>query len=152
TNGTSPGSLTPRAMISDNDYATGLLIDRISHSPEWERTAIFVVEDDSQIGADHIDYHRSIAVVASPWAKRGHTSSVHTSIPSLFRTFELILNLPPMNRYDALATPMWDAFADHADAEPFTAVPRMIPDEVNSTSAPGAALSARMDFRGPDRN
>lgn len=152
TYGTSPGHLTPEAMVNDNDYATGLLVDRISHSPYWEKTAIFIVEDDSQIGGDHVDYHRSICVVVSPWAKRGHLSSVHTSIPSLLRTFELILALPPMNRFDALATPFWDAFSTHPDKTPYTAIPRAVPDDTNPPDGPGAALSAHMDFRGPDRN
>lgn len=152
TQGTSPGSLTPEAMINDNDYATGLLVDRISHSPYWSSTAIFIVEDDPQIGADHVEYHRSICVVASPWVKRGYVSRVHTSIPSLFRTFELILGLPPMNRYDALATPMFDVFTMDRDDTPFDAIPRTVPDEYNGPDATGAEWSARMDFRGPDRN
>lgn len=152
THGTSPGALTPESMIADNDYGTGLVVEAISQSEFWPRTAIFIVEDDPQIGADHVEYHRSICVVVSPWAKRGHVSSVHTSIPSLFRTFELILGLPPMNRYDALATPMWDAFTDTPDYTPFTALPRNFPDSYNSEEAPGAAYSVRMDFSGPDRN
>lgn len=152
TNGTSPGALTPESMIADNDYATGLVVEAISQSPFWSRTAIFIVEDDPQIGGDHVDYHRSICVVASPWAKRGYVSSVHTSFPSLFRTFELILGLPPMNRYDALATPLWDAFTDTPDFTPYLALPRNIPDSYNTSASPGAAYSMRMDFSGPDRN
>lgn len=152
TKGTSPGQPTPESMINDNDTATGLLVDRISHSPFWPRTAIFIVEDDPQIGADHIDYHRSLCVIASPWAKHGFTSSVHTSIPSLFRTFELILGIPPMNRYDALATPFWDSFARVPDLTPYDFIDRTVPDTLNSESAPGAEYSALMDFSGPDRN
>ncbi|HEY3358990.1 MAG TPA: bifunctional YncE family protein/alkaline phosphatase family protein [Polyangia bacterium] len=152
THGTSRNSLTPEAMISDNDYATGLLVERLSKSRYWDSTAIFIVEDDPQQGADHVEYHRSICVVASPWAKRGHVSPVHTSFPSLFRTFELILGLPPMNRFDALATPLWDAFGPTADFEPYTALPRTVADTRNPAGAPGQALSDRMDFSGPDRN
>jgi YVTN family beta-propeller protein len=81
TNGTGPTNLTPAAMISDNDYATGLLVDRISHSKWWDSTAIFLVEDDAQIGADHLEYHRSICVVMSPWVKHGYVSHVNTSFP-----------------------------------------------------------------------
>jgi YVTN family beta-propeller protein len=152
TNGTSPGSLTPEAMISDNDYATGLLVDKISHSKWWSSTAIFLVEDDSQIGADHVDYHRSICLVMSPWVKHGYVSHVQTSLPSLFRTFEQILGVPPMNRYDALATALFDVFTTHPDETPFTVLPRNVPDLTNPPSSASAAYSALMDFRGPDRN
>lgn len=152
TYGTSPGKPTPESMINDNDYATGMLVDKISHSAYWKSTAIFIVEDDPQIGADHVDYHRSYCIVVSPYAKHGYTSSVHLSFPSLFRTFELILNVPPLNREDALATPFYDAFTMNADMTPYTALPRTVPDSVNSANAPGAAWSKQMDFRGPDRN
>jgi YVTN family beta-propeller protein len=152
TKGYATGALSPESMISDNDEATGLLVDRISHSRFWASTAIFVVEDDPQIGADHIDYHRSINIVASPWAKRAYTSSVHTSFPSLFRTFEKILGIGPMNRYDALATPLWDAFRAEQDMTPFVALPRTIPDTVNAPNSPLAAISDAMDWSGPDRN
>lgn len=152
TNATSPTQLTPQAMINDNDYATGLLVDRISHSKYWKSTAIFLVEDDPQMGADHVDYHRSILIVISPWAKHHYTSSVHLSYPSLFRSFELILGLPPMNREDALATPVYDAFTMKPDYTPYDALPRSVPDTNNGTGAAGAAWSQLMDFRGPDRN
>ena len=152
TNGTSPTALTPQAMINDNDYATGLLVDRISHSKYWKSTAIFLVEDDPQMGADHVDYHRSILIVISPWAKHHYTSSVHLSYPSLFRSFELILGLPPMNREDALATPVYDAFTMKPDYTPYDALPRSVPDTKNGSGAAGAAWSQQMDFRGPDRN
>jgi DNA-binding beta-propeller fold protein YncE len=152
TYGTSSGRPTPESMVNDNDRATGLLIDGLSRLPTWESTVVFVVEDDPQQGADHIDAHRSIALVASPWVKRGHTSHVHTSFPSIFRTMELILGLPPMNRYDALATPMWDAFTNTPDMEPFTALPRSVPDGTNPSGARGQEESDKMDFSGPDRN
>jgi hypothetical protein len=152
TKGYASGALTPEAMISDNDYATGLLIDRISHSKFWASTAIFVIEDDPQTGGDHIDYHRSIHVVASPWAKRSYVSSVHTSFPSLFRTFEKIFGIGPMNRYDALATPLWDAFRTIPDFAAFEAVPRRVPDSINPSPTRLSALSDAMDWNGVDRN
>jgi YVTN family beta-propeller protein len=152
TNGTGPNSLTPEAMINDNDYATGLLVDRISHSKWWDSTAIFLVEDDPQIGADHVEYHRSICVVMSPWVKHGYVSHVNTSFPSLFRTFELILGLPPMNRYDALAPALFDVFTKKPDSSTFTALSRTVPDTNNPPGAAGASYSALMDFRGLDRN
>jgi YVTN family beta-propeller protein len=152
TSGTGPTSLTPEAMINDNDYATGLLVDRISHSSWWDSTAIFLVEDDPQIGADHVEYHRSICVVISPWVKRGYVSHVNTSFPSLFRTFELILGLPPMNRYDALAPALFDVFTKVPDRSTYAALPRTVPDAKNPPGAAGASYSVRMDFRGLDRN
>jgi YVTN family beta-propeller protein len=154
TNGTRPGTPTPEAMIGDNDAATGLLVDQISHSKWWNSTAIFLVEDDAQIGADHVDYHRSICVVMSPWVKHGYVSHVQTSFPSLFRTFEQILGVPPMNRYDALAPALFDVFTRQPDPTPFSAVP-VSPALLNMTNPPsaaGARYSELMDFRGPDRN
>lgn len=152
TKGSSSGAMTPASMIADNDYGVGLVVEAISHSPFWEKTAIFIVQDDPQSSADHVDYHRSICVVVSPWVKHGAVSSVHTSFPSLFRTFELILGLPPMNRYDALATPMWDVFTNTPDLTPYDAIPRRIPEATNAPGAPGQGYSDRMDFSGPDRN
>ena len=106
---------------------------------------------DVQSGADHVDYHRSILVVASPWAKSGHVSHVQASYPSLFRSFELMLGLPPMNRYDAMATPLYDAFTMKPNMAPYTALERTVPDAYNTKSSTGARWSAMMDFDGPDR-
>lgn len=154
THGLGAGSLTPEAMINDNDVGMGVLVDAITHSPYADSTAIFIVEDDPQAGADHVDYHRSICLVVSPYAKPGHVSHVHASYPSLFRSFELILNLPPLNRYDALATPLWDAFQQEkvADQTPFVHLERTIPDLKNGQKTLGARISAHMDFSGPDKN
>jgi DNA-binding beta-propeller fold protein YncE len=158
TNGLRPTALTPEAMINDNDYATGILVEEISKSPYWERTAIFITQDDTQIGADHVDYHRTVLVVASPWAKRAHVSSVHTSFPSLFATFERILGVPPMNRLDANAVPLYDAFTNVPDLAPFTAIPRTIPDRTNDgRRVASGPLPARVGLagdaaRGPDRD
>jgi YVTN family beta-propeller protein len=151
TRGTSSGAPTPESMVSDNDYATGLVVDAVSKSPFWDSTVIFIFEDDTQIGADHVEAHRSPAVVISPWTKRGYVSSVHYSIPSMFRTFELILGMPPLNQYDALATPMYDAFTATPDFTGYDVRPRQVPDETNPVGAIGQAESDRMDFSGPDR-
>jgi DNA-binding beta-propeller fold protein YncE len=105
-----PGVPTPAYMIAENDEATGRFVAGISQSPAWDSTAIFIVEDDPQDGYDHVDYHRTICVVASPWVAPHTLSQTHYAFPSLFRTFELILNIPPMNRFDALARPMRDLF------------------------------------------
>ncbi len=153
TNGIGKGAKTPESMINDNDVGMGVLIDAITHSKYFATTAIFVVEDDPQQGADHIDYHRSFCLVVSPYAKPGYVSHVHTSYPSLFRTFELMLHLPPLNRYDALATPMWDVFQQKAIMQtPFVHVERTIPDQFNGGKTLAAQISERMDFSGPDKN
>ena len=137
TGGSGPDDLSPESMINDNDYATGLLVEAISQLPEWERTAIFITQDDTQIGADHVDYHRTVLVVASPWARRG-TSRVNTSFASLFATFERILDLPPMNRIDANATPLYDSFTTTPNDAPYEAVPRTLPDRTNAGGTPAS--------------
>ncbi len=153
TNGLGKNALTPEAMINDNDVGMGVLVDAITHSKFFASTAIFIVEDDPQQGADHVDYHRSICLVVSPYAKPAYISHVHTSYPSLFRTFELILHLPPLNRYDALATPLFDVFQQQPTTlTPFEHVERTIPDVKNGGKALGAQISAHMDFTGPDKN
>jgi YVTN family beta-propeller protein len=154
TNGTTAGKPTPEAMIADNDYGTGILVDAITHSALWKSTAIFLVEDDSQIGADHVDYHRSICLVMSPYAKHGYVSHVHTSLPSLFRTFEDILGIGPMNRYDALAPAFFDVFTAKPDLATYTAIApdASILSQVNPPGAMGQSYSVLMDFKRPDRN
>ncbi|MCB9739477.1 MAG: hypothetical protein H6747_09435 [Deltaproteobacteria bacterium] len=153
TYGTKKGKKTPESMVHDNDVATGRIVDAISHSKYWNETAVFITQDDSQSGSDHVDYHRSLLVVASPWAKRGHISHVHTSFPSLFRTFELIFGLPPMSRFDALAAPLFDAFTMQPEPKPYAYAPRTLPVRFNGGKADWMSrLSAWMDFSGPDRN
>jgi DNA-binding beta-propeller fold protein YncE len=155
TNGTGPGVPTPASMIAENDYATGLFVQGISQTPYWASTAIFIVEDDPQMGYDHIDYHRSICVVASPWAKHPHyTSHVHAGFPSLFRTFELMLNLPRMNRFDAYAMPLRDMFTNEADLSPYTAKPLAVPLTYNLPSSPNldVVVSSYTDFSRADSN
>ncbi len=151
THGTAEWRLSPESMVSDNDYGVGLLVEGISHSEYWESTAIFIFEDDPQDGADHVEAHRSPALVVSPWAKRGHVSSVQYSIASVLRTIELILDMPPLTQYDARATPMYDCFTAVPDFTPYEAIPRQVPDTYNIPGTVGAAESARMDFSGPDR-
>jgi hypothetical protein len=144
---------TPEAMIADNDAATGLLIDRLSHSDAWASTAVFVLEDDPQDGRDHVDAHRSYCVVASPWAKAGHVSRVLTSFPAVFRTIELILGIGPTNRFDAFATPMWDAFTSVPTMTPYVGLPSALPWTTEQRSRrPSRALSEQIDFSGPDRS
>ncbi len=120
-------------FIQDNDAALGMSIDLISHSPCWKDTAIFVVEDDTQNGVDHVSGYRSIAMVLSPWAKRQYVSHVHTSLPGVFKTIYLILGVPPLNAFDALSTDFRDLFAATPDYTPYIYQP------VSYLSAPGVA-------------
>jgi YVTN family beta-propeller protein len=121
TAGTRPGLPTPQFMVADNDYAVGLLVEAVSTSPYWRDTAIFVVEDDAQDGPDHVDAHRSPALVISAWNRPGAlVHEFHTTV-SLIRTLELLLGLGPMNQLDANAVPI-DVFRDEPDLTPYHAV------------------------------
>ena len=138
TAGTKKGSPTPRAMVADNDLALGRILEAVSKSRFWRETAVFVVEDDAQNGPDHVDAHRMVSLVASPWAKRGFTDSTLYSTSSVLRTIELILGLPPMSQYDAGATPMWNAFTSEPDFPPYEALHPSVPlDEKNVAGAFG---------------
>ncbi|MCU0674457.1 MAG: bifunctional YncE family protein/alkaline phosphatase family protein [Myxococcota bacterium] len=152
TNGTVPGTPTPESMVADNDCAMGLLIDAISRSPYWPFTAIFVVEDDPQGSEDHVDAHRSILHVVSPWARRGYVSHAQTSWLSVFATIERILGVPPVGRPDAAAAPLYDFFTTTPDFTPYDARERLHPRELNGETTVGADRSREMDFRSPDRN
>ena len=152
TAGTTPGRHTPRAMVADNDYALGRIVEAISRSRVWNQIAIFVLEDDAQNGADHVDSHRSPAFVLSAYSKRGFVDSTHYNTTSMLRTIELILGLRPMTQFDAGATPMANCFAAAPNPRPYVAEkPRISLDDRNPTTAPGAAASARMDFSEEDR-
>jgi hypothetical protein len=155
TNGTSPGHHTPRAMVADNDRGVGQIVDLISHSRFWRSSAIFVVEDDSQDGVDHVDAHRIPALVISPYARRGGILHGRYDMPSVVRSVELILGLKPMNLFDATARPLYDAFsASPANAEPFSALaptyPLLEENPAHPTSA-AARRAARYRVNLPDR-
>ncbi|MBI2060821.1 MAG: bifunctional YncE family protein/alkaline phosphatase family protein [Nitrospirae bacterium] len=152
TRGTSAGAPTPETMISDNDYATGLLIEKLSKSPYWKETVVFIFEDDPQGVPDHIDAHRGPCLVVGPQVKRGYTSHVHYSFPSFHRTVELILGMQPLSRFDALAAPILDVFTQSPEnSEPFTPVAPDVPVRYNAPDAYGAAESAKMDFSTADQ-
>jgi hypothetical protein len=151
TNGTSPGSPTPRAMVADNDLALGRVIEAIAASVYWKDSAIFVLEDDAQSGADHVDSHRSVALVASPFAKRGFVDHTFYTTSGMLRTIELILGLIPMSMYDAAATPMYNAFQATPNLGAYQRLtPSVSLDEKNLASAFGASASLRMDFSDAD--
>ncbi len=120
------GPTDSEAGVADNDVATGDVVDTISHSKYWKNTAIFVLEDDSQDGADHVDGHRAPVQVISPWAQHGKVINTYYSQISVVRTIEQILGAQPLNEKVAAATPMYDAFTSQPNYAPFNAVPNQI--------------------------
>ncbi|WP_406419752.1 phosphoesterase [Streptomyces sp. NBC_00873] len=114
------------AQVADNDLAVGKVVDEISHSKYWKDSAIFVVEDDSQAGLDHVDGHRSPIQIISPWAQHGKVDSRYYSQITMMRTIEQILGIHPMNQKDSAASPMRGAFTQNADVTPFTALPNRV--------------------------
>lgn len=134
------GTPDPRAQVADSDLATGQIVDEISHSKYWKDSAIFVVEDDSQDGADHVDGHRAPVEVISPWAAHGKVVNTYYSQLNVIRTIQQILGAEPLNQKLAAATPMYDAFQKKADYRPFTAVPNEIPLTEQVKTAPACGL------------
>jgi hypothetical protein len=143
TSGTKPGMPTPKAAVADNDLALGRIVEAISHSKFWKETCIFVTEDDPQAGLDHVDGHRTVGFVISPYTKRNQAVSTYYTQINMFRTIENILGIPPLNQFDLAAEPMVDCFANKPDYTPYSALPNKIPlDELNPelTSLSGDAL------------
>ena len=158
TGGTAPGGPTPKSSVADNDLAIGRAVDAISHSPFWEDTAFFILEDDAQNGADHVDAHRSDALVVSKYAPGGDKPFVDSrfySTVSMVRTMETVLGLPPMNNNDALCSMIGSLLSGAGDQPAFAADFRNRDNGLiytaNAKTAPGAKLSSRMDFRHADR-
>jgi YVTN family beta-propeller protein len=158
TNGTSPGYPTPRAQVADNDLALGRIVEAISTSKYWKESAIFVTEDDSQDGVDHVDGHRTVGLVISPYTKRGIVDSTFYSIINMYRTMEQILGLSPQNQFDLAAEPMFSVFRQTPDFTPYHALHNQIPlDEMNPALSATKGLQRelaqaclRMDFSEPD--
>jgi hypothetical protein len=121
------GTADPEAQVADGDLAVGKIVDEISHSKYWKDSAIFVVEDDSQDGADHVDGHRAPVQIISPWAAHGVVDSTYYSQITMVRTIEQILGAQPLNEKLAAATPMYGAFTNGPNYRPFTAVPNQVP-------------------------
>ncbi len=132
TAGASRGSPTPRAMVADNDQALGEIVEAVSRSKFWAETCIFVVQDDPQSGYDHVDGHRTVALVISPYTRRKHVDSTNYNQTGMVKTIELMLSLPPMNQLDLSATAMRNCFQAEADLGGYTARKAQIPlDEMN---------------------
>jgi hypothetical protein len=160
TAGTRPGGPTPKASVADNDLAVGRAIAAVSHSPFWEDTAFFILEDDAQDGADHVDAHRSYALVVSKYAPHGpegrpFVDSRFYSTVSVVRTMESLLGLPPMNNNDAFSSLMSSLFSGPGDQPPYDADTLNRDNNLiytaNEKQAPGAGESVKMDFRHADQ-
>jgi hypothetical protein len=111
------------SYMADNDLAVGRIVEYLSHTPYWENMLIVITEDDAQNGVDHVDAHRSVLMLISPWVKRDYVSHGHYSFGSIFKTFWNILGMPYLNQYDAGATDLADFFTDEPDYTPYNAVP-----------------------------
>jgi len=152
TAGTAPGRFTPDACVGSNDLALGKIVAAASRSRFWQEMAIFVVEDDPQDGPDHVDCHRTVALVISPWVRRGVIDSTPYTQVGMVRTIELILGLPPLTQYDAAATPMFACFQKQPEAVAYHVLqPKVNLTATNKPNAIGAQESARMDFDDYDR-
>jgi len=157
--GTQPGLPTPEASVADNDLAVGRVVEAISQSPYWDDTAIFILEDDAQDGGDHVDAHRSTALVISKYSpsSRDHPLVDHNfyTTVNMVHTMEVLLGLPPMNQNDAQAAAMAPLFSGSGNQPPFTADLTNLRNgalyQINSPHAPGAKESARLDFSRADR-
>jgi DNA-binding beta-propeller fold protein YncE len=130
--GTNPKFPTPRAMMADNDLALGRIVAAVSHSPQWKNTCIFVVEDDSQSGPDHVDGHRTCYLAISPFTRRKYVDSTLYTQPNMIRSMGLMLGLAPLNKFDACAYPMEACFSDMPDPTSFEFISNNVPlDERN---------------------
>ena len=158
--GTAVNCPTPASCVADNDLAFGRIVEALSHSKFWPEMAIFAIEDDPQGGWDHVSGYRTTAYCISPYTKRGVTIGTLYNTTSILRTMEQILGLPPMNQFDASATPMFDCFVDQLNLTPFDAVPNLVPlDQMNPSPAAildnilreDALVSATLNFREVDK-
>jgi DNA-binding beta-propeller fold protein YncE len=158
TAGTRPGSPTPKASVADNDLAVGRAVEAVSHSPYWDDTAFFVLEDDAQDGADHVDAHRSIALVVSKYSPKTVQPTVDSTFyttVSMIHTMEDLLGVPPMNNNDAFAPLIAPLFVGAGDQPAFEADYSNRDNQLiytaNTPKSPGAKESSKMDFTHEDR-
>jgi len=145
------GALSPRAMVAQNDAAVGKLVDAVSHSRFWPNTAVFIVEDDAQNGPDHVDAHRTEAIVVSPYVRRHAVDSSPYTTCSMLATIEAILGISPMSEFDAAANPMQASFQAAPDLTAYASVPAQVSlNERNPAKTRAAAASARFNFSRED--
>jgi YVTN family beta-propeller protein len=152
TYGTRVGKPTPTAMVADNDLAMGRIVEAVSKSKFWQDTAIFIIEDDAQNGPDHVDAHRTVALVVSPYTKHGVVDSTMYSTASMLRTMGLILGTKPMSQFDAAARPMYNSFQAKPDVRPYSVrMPKVDLKLKNTQAAWGADLSEKFDLTKADQ-
>jgi DNA-binding beta-propeller fold protein YncE len=151
TAGTHKGELTPQAFVACNDYAAGLVVQKITESKYWKNSIIFILEDDSQSGYDHVDAHRSTLLVISPYIKRHYIDHTMYSTSSVLKTMELTLGLPPMTQFDLSSAPVLFSITDNTDFTPFKTIPPEIDlNAKNTADAFGADKSNRFNFTKED--
>ncbi len=152
TSGTRPGAYTPQACVASNDLALGRLVEAVSRSKYWPEIAIFVIEDDAQNGPDHVDAHRTVGLVISPFVKRKALDSTQYTTVSMIRTMELILGLEPLSQFDAAANAMFACFTDKPDLTAYNSESARIDLNAKNTAlAYGADRSSKMDFSEYDK-
>ena len=150
--GTRPGYHTPTAMVADNDLALGRVVERISNSRYWRQSAIFVLEDDAQDGPDHVDAHRSVMLMISPYTRRRAVSHRHYSTVSVLKTMAQLLGIGSLTYFDDRAPSLLSEFTSKPSPESYVCLrPQVSIDELNASDAPGARASSQWNFHGPDR-
>jgi hypothetical protein len=151
TAGTRPGACAPRACMADNDLALGRIVEALSRSPFWRSTAVFVLEDDAQAGPDHVDSHRSVLLVISPWS-RARTVHRFVNTTDVLATIEEILGLAPLSQFDRFGRPLRDVWSEEPDLTPYVALAPTQPlDEKNPPARTGARPAPRLDLAAADR-
>jgi YVTN family beta-propeller protein len=152
TSATRPGMPTPFAMVADNDFALGRMIDALSHSRYWKDTIVFVVEDDAQAGPDHVSDHRAEALIIGSLIKRSYVDATHYTTCGMLATIERLLHLQPMSQFDKSAVIMSNDFAARADVTPWIESPPIVKlDAVNPPTAKDATASLKLDLDDADR-
>jgi len=152
TSGTKVGQPTPKAMVADNDYALGQMVDAVSHSKFWKDTVILVTEDDAQNGPDHVDAHRTLALAISPYTQTGQVDSTFYSTASMVRTIGLFAGIGPLTQFDDYSTPMSASFIKKPNYRPYSVSrPTYAMDTVNKVNAPMAKVSANQDLTKEDQ-
>lgn len=152
TSGTKVGQPTPKAMVADNDYALGRVVDAVSSSKFWKDTVILITEDDAQNGPDHVDAHRTLALAISPYTQTGRVDSTFYSTASMVRTVGLLAGIGPLTQFDDFATPMSASFSEKPNLRPYSVIrPTYAMDTVNQANAPLARISAKQDLTKEDQ-
>lgn len=152
TSGTKVGQPTPKAMVADNDYALGRMVDAVSHSDFWKDTVILVTEDDAQNGPDHVDAHRTLALAISPYTQTGKVDSTFYGTASMVRTIGLFAGIGPLTQFDDYSTPMSASFTKKPNSRSYSVIRPTYPmDTVNKANAPMASVSANQDLTKEDQ-